>query len=295
MIARVGRVRFKTITIIPLQTLLIVIFTVPWIITIYVSFTSWSLLSPESWYTAPFVGVKNYAHAITDERFLSSILLTLYIVGISVSLEFLIGFGLAFLFLGDLPGKKIFNSLMLIPMMVMPAVNGYMFRLIYQVLGPLNKILSIILRSNVEISWLHQASTATFCIISAEVWQWVPFVFLIMLSGLLALPQEPKEAANIDGASTWQIFRYISLPMLKPLITIVLVLRSIEVFKIFDIVYIMTFGGPGYSTQTVSVYLFEEAMRFGRLGYVSAECQIISIVMLIVLWFTLKPVLRRIV
>jgi multiple sugar transport system permease protein len=165
----------------------------------------------------------------------------------------------------------------------------------FQNSGQLNLTLGLILGRSIEISWLSDPTLALFGIMIADIWQWTPFMFLVLFSGLLALPPDPINSARILGGSRWKIFRDVELPLLKPVIVIALLLRAIEAFKMFDTVFIITKGGPGYATQTLSVYLYEEGFKFLRMAYVTAEGLTIMILIAVVSWFAVKPILRRVV
>jgi|YelNatPaOPRAMG01_1025707.scaffolds.fasta_scaffold02895_10 multiple sugar transport system permease protein len=284
---------FALLLIIPLQIIMNLVGLFPLIAEIYVSFTNWSPTSGD-WYTAKFIGLENYYRVFfKDVQFWQAIQRTLFLTIACVLTEFLLGLGLALLFTDNFLGKRFFTSAILLPMMVVPAATGYMFFMMFQRDGPINAILSMITGQEVKINWFVFGDTAMFTIYLADVWQWTPFMFLLMLSGLLALPQDPINAAKVLGASRWQVFRHVILPMMKPLITIALLLRGIEAFKIFDAAYIMTHGGPGTATQTVSMYMLEIGFRAWRLGYVAAEALLIVVAMLLFAWFVVRPIFLK--
>lgn len=284
--------RFALLLMIPLQIVMNFVGLFPLVAEIYVSFTDWTPLSGD-WYRANLIGLTNYYRIIGDSLFFEAMGRTLFLTVICVLTEFLIGLGLALLFTREFFGKRFFTSLVVMPMMVVPAVTGYMFFMLFQKDGPVNGILSLIGGSEVKIPWLIMPGTALFSIYITDVWQWTPFMFLIMLSGLLALPSDPINAAKVLGASRLQIFRDITLPMLKPLITVALLLRSIEAFKMFDGIFIMTHGGPGTATQTASMYLYEMGFRAWRLGYVAAEALLIVLAMLLLAWYVVRPLFLK--
>jgi len=155
------------------------------------------------------------------------------------------GLALATLFADEFPGKRIFYSILLMPMMVVPAVAGYMFFMLFQSGGPVNDILSSLTGSPVTIAWLSDPTLALFAVMVADIWQWTPLMFLILLAGLVGVPEDQIKAATLLGANPWQRFVTIVLPKMKTIIIIALAIRVIENFKIFDTLYIMTGGGPG--------------------------------------------------
>lgn len=262
-----------------LPTLLILLFIVvfPTFMQVYLSLTWWTPLDGVPWYNAweQFPWFEQYALLVTDERLWGSIGRTLLIMVIAVPLEFMLGLGLAYLFIDNFAGRKIFYSILLMPMMVVPAVVGLMFYLLFQGTGPINNQLGL----SADFSWLTDVNRAMVTVIIADVWQWTPLMFLILLAGMLGVPQDQVQAARLLGGSNRQIFFRIILPRMKTVALIALVLRSVECFKIFDLAYIMTQGGPGVQTETISIFLYK--MTFGNLewSYVAA----IGIAILIVL------------
>lgn len=280
--------KFPTIMMIPISLMLNLIAIFPLFILGYAAVTNWSP-STGSWFTADLIWGGNLVRMAGDTIFQMSLARTALIVLIATVLEFVFGFILALLFVEEFRGRRVLISIFLLPMMVIPAVSGYMFYMIFQSAGPINKIVSIITGAPFAIGWLSSGDLAFFTVILMDVWQWTPFMFLIMLSGLLALPADPINAARVLGASELTIFRRVSLPMMKRIITIALILRTIECFKLMDGVYILTYGGPGYSTQTISMWIYEAAFKYLDYGYVSQIALVIFVSIGIISWFALKP------
>lgn len=268
--AKVGRdgPRMGKWFLVPTIILLIFIVVFPFFMQLYLSFTWWTPLDGIPWYQAyeGFIWFEQYTTLLTDERFWGSIWRTLFIMGIAVPAEFMLGLGLAYLFIDNFPGRKVFYSILLTPMMVVPAVVGLMFFLLFQGTGPINAHLGL----PPTYSWLTDVNRAMIAVIIADVWQWTPLMFLILLAGMLGVPSDQILAAKLLGGSNLQNFRRIILPRIKTVAIIALVLRSVECFKIFDLIYIMTKGGPGVQTQTISLYLYK--LTFGDLewAYVAA-------------------------
>jgi len=215
---------------------------------------------------------------------------TILMVFGAVGIEFFLALGLAMFFVKEFRGKRIFLSLLIMPMMTVPAINGHMMRMIFYGDGPLNVILSTILFRDIHTSWLRLPESGLMALVISDVWQWTPLMFLILISGFIALPQDPINAAKVLGANTWQQFRYVMLPMLKPIIIIALIIRFLEAFKLFDTVYIMTGGGPGYTTQTFSIYLYELGIKHARFGTLAAEALIVLGLLAVITWFAVKPI-----
>src|SRR5262249_33407715 len=149
-------------------------------------------------------------------------------------------------------GRSVFRAIMLVPMMLPPVVVGVVWRLMYNAdFGAINGTLKLFGVNTEHFIWTASPRLALLCAIAVDVWQWTPFVFLVLLAGLQAIPQEPYEAARIDGSSAWQTFRFITLPLLKPAILIALLLRTMDLLRVFDQIFILTEGGPAFSTETV--------------------------------------------
>jgi multiple sugar transport system permease protein len=230
-----------------------------------------------------FVFAENYIKALTDPIFQTSLKNTAIFVCIAVPIEMLLGLGIALMLNQDIKGKRFFRSLFLLPLMTTPIVVGNIWRLMYNSeFGLINYILTSIGILSKPIPVLGQPETALFGIILIDIWEWTPFVMLIILSGLQALPTAPYEAALVDGASSLQIFRRITLPMLTPTLIVALLLRLMDAIKIFDVVYITTFGGPGLSTEIIGLTIYKEAFRKLNLGYASALTVIVLFVVIIV-------------
>ncbi|SHF72178.1 carbohydrate ABC transporter membrane protein 1, CUT1 family [Kaistia soli DSM 19436] len=252
----------------PTLVLLLFIVIFPMGMQLYLSATWWTPLDGTPWYLAfeSFNGGENYLRLVTDPGLWSALWRTVLIMAVAVPVQFMLGLGLAFLFIDQFPGRKIFYSILLTPMMIVPAVVGMMFYLLFQGTGPINNTFGL----PASFSWLADVNRAMISVIIADVWQWTPLMFLILLAGMLGVPQDQLLAARLLGGSNWQNFRKIILPRMKPVIAIALVLRSVECFKIFDLIYIMTKGGPGVQTETISLYLYKQTFADLDWSYVAA-------------------------
>ncbi len=282
---------FASSLILPAQLALLLIMVFPLLAEVYISMTSWTPTRGGDWTEAYrfWDWGYNYVEVFRDAAFWWSLGRTFLIVGIAVPLEFLLGLGLAFLFMEQFPGKRIFYALLLVPMMIVPAVAGYVFWLFFQSNGPLNAIVSLLIGRPFSVIWLSSEFTAMIAVIIAEVWQWTPLMFLIMLSGLMGLPEDQMRAATMLGANFWQKFRYLMFPMLKPIIIIALVIRGMEAVKIFDMVYLMTTGGPAQATETISIYMYKVAFQQVRWSYAAAAAMTILVIMTIIASYALRP------
>ena len=215
--------------------------------------------------------LQNFTRLVSDHFFLSALAHTLVYAAIALTAEFLIGLGLALLLNGQMRGRSIFRSLLLLPMMLPAVVVGVVWRLMLNSnFGAVNGTLKAIGINTDALTWTASTKLAMASVIAADVWQWTPFMFLILLAGLQAIPQEPYEAALIDGASAWQTFCHVTLPLLKPAILIALLLRTMDLLRVFDQIFILTEGGPGFATETVSLYIYRTAFRFANFGYAAA-------------------------
>jgi len=275
--------------LLPLQIVMNSVAMLPFALAWYVGFTDWTPTTVSNFWEANFVGPSNFITYLSDAFFGEAVLRTLFIVAVVVPVEFALGFMLAYVFSGEFRGKKIATTIVLVPMMVVPAVGGYMFYLIFLESGPVNGFLKFVLGEQAGMAFLNYPATALMAVMLADIWQWTPFIFLIMVSSFLSLPQDPINAAYVLGASRGYTFRHVVLPMLKRPMIIALILRGIEALKIFDGVYIMTRGGPGTSTQTISMYLYEWGFKYFRYGYVTSESLTILIVLAIAGWYLVKP------
>ncbi|NBZ87168.1 carbohydrate ABC transporter permease [Stagnihabitans tardus] len=276
----------------PAQVLVLFISVFPLLMQLYISLTDWSPLSGAPWPRAWefWNSFANYTDIPGDRRLWAALGRTLLVMVICVPVEFLLGLGLGLLFVEDFPGKKLAYSILIMPMMVVPAVAGYMFFMLFQSGGPVNDLLSVF--GPVTIAWLSDPWLALVAVMVADIWQWTPLMFLILLAGLVGVPQDQLRAATLLGASPWQRFRTITLPRMKVIITIALAIRAIEAFKIFDTLYIMTGGGPGVATETISVYFYKITTNDLIWGYVAALALFILVSLSIAAQFAMKRMAR---
>lgn len=274
----------------PAQILVLFIAVFPLLMQLYISLTDWSPLTGRDWWMAyeSWNDFYNYADLVQDNRFWSALWRTALVMLVCVPVEFLLGLGLATLFADDFPGKRVFYSILLMPMMVVPAVAGYMFFMLFQSGGPVNDVLSTLLGMRISIAWLSDPTLALAAVMIADIWQWTPLMFLILLAGLVGVPQDQIRAATLLGAGPWQRFVTIVIPKMKTIIIIALAIRAIENFKIFDTLYIMTGGGPGVATETISVYIYKVTTQDLIWGYVAAIALAILLVLSIVTVFAMK-------
>jgi len=279
----------------PTQLLLVFIVVFPLLMQLYISMTDWTPLYGQNWTEAwrSWNAFGNYVEVMSDGRFWSALWRTFLVIIVCVPAQFLLGLGLAILFVDNFPGKRVFYSVLLTPMMVVPAVAGYMFFMLFQSGGPINGILSGLTGLNVTTAWLSDPTLALVAVMIADIWQWTPLMFLILLAGLIGVPEDQMKAATLLGASWWQRFRTIALPRIRTVIVIALVIRTVEIFKIFDNLYIMTGGGPGVSTETISVYIYKVTLQNLEWSYVATVALIILVSLSVITAFGLKLMEKR--
>ncbi|HEY7543696.1 MAG TPA: sugar ABC transporter permease [Blastocatellia bacterium] len=213
----------------------------------------------------------NFARLFSDSFFRDALLHTLIYAAVALTAEFLLGLGLALLVDRPLRGRNVFRAVLLIPMMLPPVVVGVVWRLMFNPnFGAINGTLKSIGANTDSLTWTASPALALLSVIAVDTWQWTPFMFLILLAGLQAIPQEPYEAAMVDGANWRQTFFHVTLPLLKPAILIALLLRTMDLLRVFDQIFILTEGGPGFATETVSLYIYRAAFRFFDFGYAAA-------------------------
>lgn len=288
-----GSRSIKLLSVIPINLLLYSVLIIPFALMIYLSFVSYNPAAGYNWWQAPFIGLNNFYNALKDQRFLEAMGRTALFVTLAVGLEFFLGLVLSILMLGEFKGKKIFTSILLYPLMLPWVVVGSTFYLIYQNYGPINQIfLKAVTGSAPNTAWLANSTSAFLAIITADLWQWTPFMFLILYSGLSTVPKRLIEAAEVLGASSRQIFWRIRLPLIKPLVYIAIILRGLEAFKIFDTVYIMTGGGPGTTTETISVYIYKLAIVYHDISYAAAVSLIVLLIVGMVSWYAIKVLMK---
>jgi len=230
-----------------------------------------------------FVGLKNFLEAFRDYKTLHAVRVTLLFIIVAIPTELVSGMALALFFNQELPGRRYFRTLLTMPLFVTPAALGLLgITMFYEEGGPVNSLLGLF---GIKIPWLSHPTWAMVAVLLLEIWQWTPFVFLIFLAGLQGLPGEVYESALLDTSSRWQIFRWITLPMLQPVIIITLLLRLIEAIKIFDIPYTLTAGGPGTATEVYSLFVYRTGMKFFNFGYASSLAYLLLLIMMVVVTF----------
>ena len=279
--------------VLPAVIVILLISIFPLIYSLGVSFFSWNLLNRgQGW---QFVGFGNYIHALQDARFQLALLHTAEIAAPALALELTFALGLALLLNRKIPGRAIFVSLLVIPVMIAPAAVGMMWRLLFGVeYGAINGFIQYVMGINIAPDWLGSPKLAIWSIAAVDIWQWTPFVMMLLLAGLANIPDEFYEAARVDGATPFRSFIYITLPLLRLPIIVVFLMRLVDMLKLFDMLYVLTEGGPGGSTETITFYTYFVGLRFLRIGDGAAMSILIVILATIIVTIYLRVVpLRR--
>ena len=271
--------------VIPALIVVLAVIVFPWVFTIWMSFQEWKVGAPTT-----FVGLSNYLRLPADPRFVEAVGHTLSYTALSVLLPLVLGTFAAVVFHARFPGRGLLRALFIMPMMATPVAIALVWTMMFHPqLGILNYLLS--LAGLPPQLWVFHPGTVIPSLVLVETWQWTPLVMLIVLGGIASLPTEPYESAQIDGASTWQMFRYITLPLIMPFLFIAAMIRAIDAVKSFDIIFAITQGGPGSASETINLYLYSVAFVYYDLGYASAIAVVFFA--LIVALTALLLVLRR--
>lgn len=239
---------------------------------IYLSLTNLGVNTPDG----AFIGLDNYTAIFSDPAFGDSVRVTGLFTGGAVATELVLGFGIALLLNKGLRGLGLVRTLMLLPMVMTPVIVALSWRMLFSpTYGLFDYLLSVI--GLAQPDWLGDSRVALLSVIAVDVWQWTPFMFLMLTAGLHSLPSEPFEAARVDGAGRLAMFRFLTLPMMRNIIIIAVIFRAIDAFDTFDIIWVLTNGGPGTTTQTLTIYSYLQSFRWFNFGYGAA----LSVLMLI--------------
>lgn len=250
--------------VVPALVVVVGVIVFPWAFTLWMSVNEWKVGA-----ATRFVGADNYLRLATDTRFLDAAWHTLLYTALSVVLPLVLGTAAACVFHTRFPARGFLRGLFIMPMMATPVAIALVWTMMFHPqLGVLNYLLSLV--GIPPQLWIFHPATVIPSLVLVETWQWTPLVMLIVLGGLAAMPTEPFESAQIDGASAWQAFRHITLPLIMPFLMIAAMVRMIDAVKSFDIIFAMTQGGPGTASETVNLYLYSVAFAYYDIGYGSA-------------------------
>lgn len=265
----------------PAGVVIIGIIIYPLIFSLVISFTTYGFLNP---FLNQLIWVENYKTIFHDEYFWNSVYVIFKFVAVVLILEFLLGFGVALLLNRKIKAKGIFYTILSIPMVMAPVAVALIWRVfLHPELGIMNYFLSLV--KIPPVNWLGSSKVTFWTVVMVDIWQQVSFMILVLLAGLVSLPSDPYEAAAIDGASSFQRFLYITLPLMKPVIVVALLLRTIFGFRTFDLVYILTRGGPGVTTDVISYYIYRRTFMGLNLAESSAASYVLLAINMIVIIF----------
>jgi multiple sugar transport system permease protein len=251
----------------------------PLLYTVFLSTQSWNIMYRRE---ATFIGLSNYIELAVDSRFHHALFISFFFMFVATSIEVLVGTILAVVMDEVLRGKGILRGIILLPMFLNPVAVGTIWKILYEPsLGPLNYFVQLL--GGEKINWLGSSSTALWAILISDIWQWSPFIFLLVLSALQGIPKSLVEAAKIDGAGDFTIFRKVTLPMIMGTIFVAALLRAMDAFRVFPKIYIMTGGGPGQSTESASILVLKTAFRYFEVGY-GASMTIVMLILLMLVY-----------
>lgn len=255
--------------LLPAFVIIAAVILIPLVFSLYTSFTNYRLVQPASLWQ--WIGLRNYQRIFSDIDFWWAFGRTVVFLTIALNLELVLGLGIALLIDRITAGQRIIRTIMMFPMMFSPILVGFQFKYIFNDnVGLINNAIQSLGWSDVTIPWLVNGWTANFAILTAEVWMSTPVFAILLLAGLMAMPRDPIEAAKVDGCNSWQVFRHITLPFLLPFIYIAMAIRSLDVARAYDMVKIMTNGGPAGRTELLWTLLARVGYQDARMGMANA-------------------------
>jgi multiple sugar transport system permease protein len=272
--------------VVPALVVIAAVIVFPWVFTLWMSVNSWTLGQP-----VVFAGLDNYTRLLVDMRFWESLWHTALYTLLAVVAPLFLGTLAALIFDAQFPFRGLLRGVFVMPMMATPVAIALVWTMMFHPqLGVLNYLLSLVGIGPQE--WIYNQNSVIPSLVLVETWQWTPLIMLIVLGGLAAVPREPYESAEIDGANAWQKFRYLTLPMIAPFLMIGVMIRSIDAVKSFDIIYAMTQGGPGTASETINIYLYNTAFSYYDIGYGSAMA-VVFFIIIVALSFVLMMIRQR--
>jgi multiple sugar transport system permease protein len=277
---------FKYWMIFPAVLVILLIGLFPVIYTLIVSTQNLTMMDEDT----TFHGLMHYRALLEDARFWESLLHTFIFVVVALPAELIFGLAMAYLFLERLPGRQIFVALLVLPVITSPIIAGATWRLLFDNrFGPINQILGWFAGEPVPILWTVDPNFVYPAILIAEIWQWTPFMFLLLLAALSNVDQSQIEAAELDGAGFWRTFTRIVLPAIWPVMAIAVLIRALDLFRLFDVIWALTRGGPGTSTETISIYAYVLGFQQFETSYTSA----MAFLVIVILAVSITLILRR--
>jgi len=268
------RQRSYRLFIVPALVVIGAVIIFPWMFTVWMSMFDWKIGS-----VAHFVGAENYVRLVGNQRFHEAVVHTIYFTALAVVAPLVLGTIAALIFHREFPFRGLLRSIFTLPMMATPVAIALVWTMMFHPQqGVLNYLLSLV--GLPPSLWVYSPTLVIPSLVLVEVWHWTPLVMLIVLGGLAALPVEPYESARLDGASEWQLFRYITLPLVAPFLFVAAVIRTIDAIKAFDTIFVITQGGPGTASETINLYLYLQAFAFYNVGNASAVVVVFFLIIL---------------
>jgi len=262
---------------------------IPALLNFYLSLTSWNLIQPGS---QKFAGIRNYLIMASDSRFWNSLKISFYYLIVPVSIQMILGFLWALALRPRLKGTYIIRTLLLIPMVIPPVIVGLTWKVLFTPnLGGINYYLKMV---NIKgPDWLNQPFTAQIAVLVAAVWEWTPFVMLLLLAAMENLPSDVMEAATIDGVTKIQMVRYVIFPLIKPVMVIVLLFRVMDALGILPLVFVMTKGGPASATEIINFYAYMSGFVYYKIGYATSLITVLFAIVFALNWYFLNAIVKH--
>jgi multiple sugar transport system permease protein len=280
---------FKWLMVAPAVALILALSIYPLLFSLWVNFVNYDFEIPGH----AFVGLQNFSQVVNDPLAVSSLITTIWLSLTVVAVEFLLGLGLALSMVKMFRGRGIILSILIIPLFISPVIVGQSWALFLQrPFGPADYLLGQIVGHPVSISWVGEVPWVFVAIIIADVWQWTPFMFVILLAGLAAIPPHLYEAAELDGVAGLQVLAYVTLPQLAPIILLAVTFRLLDAVKLFDVIFMLTGGGPGTSSYTTSFYLYQIGFQQFHLSIATAGSWLFLILLSVVIMLLVRRLLR---
>jgi multiple sugar transport system permease protein len=278
---------FSVALIAPAMFVLLLVGVFPLVYLIVVSFQNITMTDMDT----GFSGLLNYSLLATDPRLWDALLHTLIFIAIALPIELVLGMAMAQLFIERIPGRAVLVALLVLPVLVSPIVAGANWALMFDNrFGPINQIIGWIAGQETPLLWTIRPTLVYPAILVAEIWQWTPFMFLLLLAALSGVDRSQLEAAAIDGASWWRTFTRIVLPAIWPVVAVAVLIRGLDLFRLFDIVWALTRGGPGTMTETISIFTYVKGFQQFETSYTAAVALLVIVLLSIAVFWALKRV-----
>lgn len=283
--------RLRWALVAPTVVLLLGMTVFPIVYALYISTHTWKTTYP----VKPYIGLKNYTDMLGgDDRFWNAVAKTALIAASALTIELLFGLVMAIVFWRTFQRVRWVATLILLPMMIAPVVVGFTARMAFtDSYGFVNQVMSFVLPGNFDAQWLSNSTLAPIVVIASDAWQWGPFMFLLLLAGMMAVSNEVIEAAEVDGARAHQVIWHIVLPSMKYIVLVAAVLRGLDLLRMFDVVALATRGGPGTATETLTYYIYNLGFKFFDLGRAAAASVLMLVGVSVLVTFAVRSLVRN--